>query len=340
MKKKTKMILAALSLTAMSCSDEPKMDVVCWGDSLTAPSHYTWKRYIYSTLTGKTDYPTHLQEELGSAYNVINCGVGGENTLTIMARQGAAPMKLAHDVTVYNDKERKYPMIIGNSDIPTFISSWDNKTTVTPLVQFGYEEDSPAKVNPCIIKGREYELTSDSKLWIENGKYKAQYNYFIKDSSPVDSTFTIKNGTVIETAAMHNLRKKYANIFFIGQNGGFKDVADLTAQLKAMVSYSRSSRFIIVSFHKPNGIINSPKRMTEMEDSLHDAFGKHYINLRKYLMQHGLQEAGISPTPTDKDSIARGAVPPSLLKDGVHFTAKGYTVVAKVIAQRFKELGY
>lgn len=80
--------------------------------------------------------------------------------------------------------------------------------------------------------------------------------------------------------------------------------------------------------------------MTEMEDSLHDVFGKHYINLRKYLMQHGLQEAGITPTSTDKDSIARGAVPPSLLKDRVHFTAKGYTVVAKVIAQRFKELGY
>ena len=176
------MILAALPLMAMSCSDEPKMDVVCWGDSLTAPSHTTLKSYVGAKLKGRTDYPTQLQEELGSAYNIINCGVGGENTLTIMARQGAAPMKLAHDVTVYNDKERKYPMIIGNSDIPTFISSWDKKTTVTPLVQFGYEESSPAKVNPCMIKGREYELVSDSKLWLENGNIK--HNIIILSKIP------------------------------------------------------------------------------------------------------------------------------------------------------------
>jgi len=339
MNKKVKLILAVLPLLAVGCSDDKKSEIVCWGDSLTAPSHYGWKRSIYATIIGRTDYPAILQDELGDSYDVINCGVGGENTLTIMARQGAAPMMLAHDITIYNDDERKYPMTIGNRDVPAFISTWDDSTKVTPLIQFGYEEDSPAKVNPCIIGGRKYELSADSKFWIEH-KYVFQYNYYIKDKSPIDSTFTIKAGTKVETAAMRQLRNKYAYVFFVGQNGDFNDVADLTRQLKAMVKYSNSSRYIVVSFHKPNRIINSPKRMKEMEDSLHTAFGRHFINLRQHLIRHGLQEADITPTAIDKDSIARGAVPPSLLNDAVHFNAKGYKVLAQLIAKRFKELGY
>lgn len=338
MKKKTFLFLLSLLLMT-GCSDEQKLEVVCWGDSLTAPSHYTWKRTLHSILTGKTDYPTTLQNELGNGYKIINCGVGGENTLTIMARQGAAPMKLAHDVTIYNDDKRKFPMMIGNQNIPTFISTWDNTTQVTPLVQLGYEEDSPAKVNPCRIDGREYELSSESKIWIEKN-YVSQYNYFISDKNPIDSTFTIKAGAKVETAAMSHLRNKYANVFFMGQNGGFKDVADLIAQLTAMIKYSKSDKYIIISFHKPNHVINSPERMSEMEDSLQVAFGKHYINLRKYLIKNGLKEANITPTETDKDSIADGAVPPSLLEDRVHFNSKGYKVLGKLVAKRFKALGY
>lgn len=338
MKKKIILFFLPLLLT-VGCSDERELKVVCWGDSLTAPSHFGWKRALYALVTGRTDYPTTLQDELGDDYEIINCGVGGENTLTIMARQGAAPMKLAHDVTIYNDSERKFPMMIGNKDIPTFISTWDDSTRVTPLLQFGYEEDSPAKINPCRIGGREYELSSDSKIWMENN-YISQYNYFINDKAPIDSTFTIKAGTMIETAAMKHLRNQYANIFFMGQNGGFKNVADLIAQLKAMIRYSKSDRYIIVSFHKPNHVIDSPKRMSEMEDSLQAAFGKHYINLRQHLIKHGLQEAGITPTEVDKDSIANGAVPPSLLNDRVHFNAKGYKLLGKLIAKKFKALGY
>lgn len=329
-----------LPLVMAGCSDEPKHEVVCWGDSLTAPSRQTWKGCLYSIVTGRTDYPRILQEYLGSDYEVINCGVGGENTLTIMARQGSAPMKLSHDITIYNDDERKYLMFIGNKNIPTFISTWDDSTAVTPFLQCGYDEDSPARVNPCAIGGRQYELSSEARNWKENG-YVFQYNYYIKDKSPIDSTFTINAGTIIETAAMRNLRGKYANIFFVGQNGGFRNVADLIAQLKAMIKYSKSPKYIVISFHKPNSVINSPKRMAEMEDSLQTAFGKHFINLRQHLISRGLQEADIIPTVTDNDSIARGAVPPSLLvKDGIHFNADGYNVIAKAVHKRFKALGY
>lgn len=115
--------------TLVSCSDDKeKKTVVCWGDSLTA-SHTNVggngiKQFLKETFMGDDSYPGVLQDLLGDGYDVINCGVGGENTLTFMARQGAYPMLLAHDVVLFNDGERKFDTFIGNNDIPTFISSY------------------------------------------------------------------------------------------------------------------------------------------------------------------------------------------------------------------------
>jgi hypothetical protein len=139
---------------------------------------------------------------------------------------------------------------------------------------------------------------------------------------------------------MRNLRNKYANVFFIGQNGGFEDTTDLIRQLKAMISYSKSQRYIVISFHKPNHVMKTIPRMKEMEDSLCQSFGKHYINLREYMVTNGLADAGLVPTQKDKDSIAKGQVPPQLMIDGTHFTTLGYKEIATLVYLKMKELGY
>lgn len=87
-----------------SCQKEKKKVIVCWGDSLTAPHRETLKQKIHGIFVEDHDYPSVLQKILGDDYEVINCGVGGENTLTIMGRQGAYPFILAHDVTI-NSKD-------------------------------------------------------------------------------------------------------------------------------------------------------------------------------------------------------------------------------------------
>lgn len=103
------------------------------------------KQLLKETFMGDESYPGVLQDLLGDDYDVVNCGVGGENTLTIMARQGAYPMLLAHDVVLFNDGERKFDTFIGNNDIPTFISSYDHKSEVFPLLQGGFKEDACAR---------------------------------------------------------------------------------------------------------------------------------------------------------------------------------------------------
>lgn len=324
----------------VSCTKEEKKEIVCWGDSLTSPHNGKgFKGKVKRIVKGAEAYPEHLQEMLGDDYEIINGGVGGESTLTIMARQGAYPMKLAHDVVIFKSDEANYNTFVGNNDVDAFLSTYNAKR-VTPLLQGGWDEDSPAQVNPCTINGKPFHLSSEAKFWREEGKYKFEYNYYIDADDEWAATDTLKSGSIVETYAMKNLRQKYANVFFIGQNGGFDDVADLIKQLKAMIAYSKSGRYIVISFHNPNRAMGTISRMKEMEDSLSQCFGKHFINLRKYMVTRGLADAGLQPTQADRDSIAKGKVPPRLMTDGTHFTSTGYNEIAKLVFGKMKELGY
>ena len=320
-----------------SCDDHPKKTIVCWGDSLTAPPGSGIKGTVKKLIKGDNSYPSYLEGLLSDEYEIINCGVGGENTLTIAARQGSIPMFLAHDVILFPDRQEKF---IGNEDIRGFLSTWDS-TSVTPLLQCGWDENSPAHINPCIIQNIPLNIKSeDISRNLENDGNHFKWNYFIEGLKEAETYDTIKAGSIVYTEASKSLRSPYANIFFIGQNGGFKDAADLIAQLKKMITYGQTDKYIVISFHKPNRPIPTIKRMQEMEDSLHNEFGKHYINLRKYMVAKGIQAAGLKPTEIDNDSISHGQVPPQLLKDGVHFTSKGYELIAKLVQKKFTELGY
>ena len=240
-------------------------------------------------IKGDDSYPGVLQDLLRESYDVVNCGVGGESTLTIMARQGSYPMLLAHDVVLFNDKERKFDTFIGNNDIPTFISSYDHKSEVFPLLQGGFKEDACARVNPVVIDGKTIMLESQTKFWQNpNKKFEFEFNYFLTPKQKIEKTDTLRKGSIIITLAMRQLRGVWCNVIFIGQNGGFKNTADLIRQVKAMINYSRCKHYVVVSFHKPNKVIPTPKRMCEMEDSLQHAFGDNFINLRQHMVKRGL----------------------------------------------------
>lgn len=155
-----------------------------------------------------------------------------------------------------------------------------------------------------------------------------------------DKQIVLKKGSRIQTYAMSHLRKAYCNIIFMGENGGFKDVKDLICQIKSMIAYSKSDRYIVIGFHKYNNVISTHKRMVEMEDSLSTAFGSHYLCIRRHLVKNGLKESGMTATKADLDSMRKGVVPPQLLVDGLHFTSKGYDIIGKLVAMKMKKLGY
>ena len=58
------------------------------------------------------------------------------------------------------------------------------------------------------------------------------------------------------------------------------------------------------------------------------------------MVKQGLSDAGLEPTQEDKDSMAKGQVPPQMMTDGCHFTTKGYEEIAKLVFEKMKELNY
>ena len=327
---RTALLTATLLVFALatSCSDDEKRTVVCWGDSLTAPhnSNVTIATIKELLFNHSLAYPEHMARDWADDYEIVNAGVGGENTLTIMARQGVYPMKVSKDVSFKTNADGKRYAIFPCKELK---SSYDERN-VYPLMQYGYDISSPAMINPCHIDGKEYELSiSEDKK-----------SYILKPSDDSDCHDVIRSGSIIETYASRHLRNCYAYIYFMGQNTGFKSVKELISQYKAMIDYGGSNRYVIIGYHKPNTSTPTIKRMIEMEDSMRSAFSNHYINLREYMVNRGISDAGLVATTEDTDSMSLGKVPPQLMEDGTHFTNDGYKLISNLIKDKFKELGY
>lgn len=333
---KTKYCLPILCLAGvilLSCSDKEKKTIVCWGDSLTSEL----KVFIERGMIDKwrygdsldLSYPGYLVETLDNEYEVINCGAWGENTLTIAGRQGSIPMFISSDV-VFEEGEGE--VAIKNEAL---CSSWDS-SLVYPLVHSGWEVGGAHHVNPCNIQDE--EMIIKSKHSAKAGT--VTYSYSIKRLGDTSKRTVIKKGSHIIPEAARNLRNPYMNIFFLGYNGSYNSISEYIAQMKRMIDYGKSERYIVISFHRPNHFFKNVKEMKVMEDSLAQTFKSHFINLRSYMNAEGLKVAGLTATKEDLDSIKKGMVPPQLMCDGLHFNAYGNMVIANLVKSKMKELQY
>lgn len=68
--------------------------------------------------------------------------------------------------------------------------------------------------------------------------------------------------------------------------------------------------------------------------------GGNYWNVRRYLIEDGLADAGITPTADDLAKIAADAPPPSLMSDSVHFNAIAYNLIANRLYEIISSKGW
>lgn len=289
-----------------------KVIVSCWGDSLTrgvgVGSSYSkaFPYVLYGLLDGR---------------KVINCGVGGENTINIASRQGGLP-NIVKPFTIpadTNKVEIELTNIYGDS--------------AGILLQGGSALDPitgkyvmTAQINPCSINGVEGTLT------YENGKY-----YFSRSEN--GESVIVSRPTTLITYAMKSMRDNI-NIIWLGTNGGFSTSSELIEYIDAMIDYMTpiNKKYIVFGIHHLVSTVTETFEMIEKNMTLH--FGRHYINQRKYMLEYGLSDAGITPTVEDTTAISQGKIPPSLLYDDVHYNDKGYNIIATLASERGKELGY
>lgn len=291
-----------------------KETVNCWGDSLT--------RGVGVGESYSKAYPYVLYNLLDNR-EVINCGVGGENAISIVSRQGGLPnIVKPFTIPASTDKvEIELTNIYGYS--------------AGILLQGGSALDPitnhyvmTAQINPCTIKEIEGTLTYENK------------KYFFSRSENGESVI-VSRPLPLVTHAMSTMRDNI-NIIWIGTNGGFTTSDELISYIEDMINYMRpiNKKYIVLGLHYLVNTVTETFEVIEKNMTLH--FGRHYINQRKYMLEYGLSDAGITPTVEDNNAISQGNIPPSLLAtdDTVHYNDKGYNIIANLVYKRGQELGY
>ncbi len=296
-------LISALTdrVTAIEAGVTIKKTIVCNGDSLTVAS-----------------YPSKLQTLLGSTnYTVVNRGVGGENSLSIAARQGGIPMYISN-VAIPADTT---PVVLGNLASSGIKSLFDN-TDVKPLLQGG-----STHVNNCYVCGIECILKWTGASYNDaNGTYTLE-----RVTAGAARTTTAKE--IVYTSTMRQYRDAHCHVIFIGQNGGWSSTpATLVAQVQKMIDFLKYKNYIVIATH-------GTSTTTEVDTAMRTAFGAAFINLREYTSKYGIYDAGLTPTQADLDAMAVGNCPPQLLADSIHFTDTGYQLLANQVYLKMIELG-
>lgn len=250
---------------------------------------------------------------LGESWVVKNMGVGGENTLTIGARQGGIPMYIKESIIIPKDGSK--------IEIPTGLYSSYNDKNIFPLLQ------GSAGINPCFIEEIECELSRKSD------------KYFINRIKPSSVNYITKEKSIIQTS-LSKQTKGIATIF-IGQNGGYDSPKDLLNQIDLFVKHKGDKNVIIITSHG-NGIPETIKPIREK-------YTDKLIDLKKYMSSQAIYDAikfgllpknGNYPTSEDLERMKNDYTPTTLLKDGIHFNSIGYELLGRLRYEKGKELGY
>lgn len=294
--------------------DEYLPGIVCWGDSLTAGAGgkgvtypQTLETLIRENLLDKNHCDT-------GAVQVINMGVGGEDTRTILGRNGAVPFTVKDSFVI---------------------------PAGTEPVEFQIEEGYPFRQGFAGI-----ESVKIDGIWgtvsIEQESYTAvEYKYYFTRNKAGQER-EVPAGTEIVSSGSLRYRD-YLTVVFIGENGGYADSADLIEQQKAIIRHQRANgdRFIIVGSHT-----GTAEERAELEAAMEAEYGDQYINLREYMSSYGIDDVNkklgvaMEATESDKQMIKQGMTPESLLSDTVHFNQYGYELIGYLIYDRMDELGY
>lgn len=318
---------------ALSVIADKLPGIVCWGDSLTSGPGGNAMSYplalgnrVTQEITNTYDPLVSLSDEAKAlvaaddykiSVPVVNMGVGGETTYTILARNGAIPFVTASAITIP----------AGKTPVSISLRSQDGHQ-VDPLLQG--------------TAGMEYVTISGVRGVITN---TSGYKF---TRSEAGDRVSVPAGTEVVTAGSENYRD-YATVIYIGQNNNrygtstnYKstdyDYADLVRQQRAIIDHqtANNDKFVIVGLH-----MAEPRYRTALENYMQAEYGDKFLNLRKYLCTSSMDDAGLTPTQNDIWRMQAGYAPLSLMTgDLLHFNSKGYELIGNLVYDKMEQLGY
>lgn len=309
--------------------------IVCWGDSLTygacesCMQPHPYANRIKTLVSQNVFGGAMVDGKRIFCPPVVNMGVGGETTATIIGRNGAIPFVVSKDFVI-----SKYI-----SAVPIEFTSEEGRK-VAPLLQ----DDGSRGLNNVVINGVEGRIETGA-FWIEpDPKYTFRR---LTEGEEV----LVKKGTKIITSA-NSKYLDYVAVIFIGTNGGWEDENGvrnpdvLVSQINKLIDHQTTNkdRYLVVGLHTEN---KSERAL--LEKTMQESFGEKYFNLREYFssMDGVFKDYNLEPTNEDIELMKEGKTPYRFLKmtidgeeDATHFLAYAYDIIGDQIYKRLDNLGY
>ena len=276
--------------------------VVCWGDSITEGMG----------MSATAHYPAVLQKAL-LYYKVVNMGVGGETTYTILARANAIDYSVLEDITF--------------SEGQASVTLENNKLFVA---------DDGGEIK---FKGKPRDLTGQVKVIIGDTTFVMGYmqvgtTYGVGQvtltRSDTKSALTLKKGTKAKFDYSEYFGDVYCNISLMGANDKGLPADTLINQYKKIAHTAEKNLYIV------------PYYNTDYSAEFNNAFGKEAVEVRKYFQTDAVTEYGITINQKDKDCLQQNGIPAQFCYNNLpmdcHLNEKGYEVLAKRLYLRGVEL--
>ena len=248
-----------------------------------------------------TTYPEILQQLIGNSVTVTNLGVGGENSSNIAMRQGG--------ISIY----------VNAFTIPASTDRVEINITSENNSYIAFAQQGTSGLNPCYINDIEGNITYDSST----RKY-----YFARTS--IGNEISVNANTQVITNGM---KSNKGDILVIWAGTNDTNIENTIMNIDEMLKYNDSNKYIIIGLTYKNNVLN-------VNQTLQDRYGEHFLDIRKYILQNGLSDAGITATEQDEIDINNGEIPSSLRYDNVHLNAEGYTIVGEQVYNKLISLGY
>lgn len=286
-----------------------------WGDSQTAGTGGG------NGISPKALMKSYFIQTQQNEFKVNSLAAGGEFANTIACRAGAIRFMVQPGVTIPASGS---VVITANKLLDEFGNYINIRTTTSN------------NINPVTIAGIEGTITSNSASNL------ADYQFtFTRASAGQEVTIT-QPTPMITNSSKENCN--HISIIMMGQNQDktadndpIQATEDLIQLYKAMVEKNGNDRYLII------GLTTKDKQ--ELNKALHHYFGRHFIDLRNYLIQYGLnyrkiEEPSFEPTSQDEEDINQDNVPHSLLSDETHGNDWWYKIRNKLEIERGREFGW
>ena len=321
----------------MDTVEEYLPGIVCWGDSLTAGSSgnvsypSVLQKYIDTYMCDIYDFASTLEDATGYSRQdwtqftvsipVVNMGSGKENSATVLGRSGAVPFVISKNFVIPADTE----------SVLIDFRSPDNKV-VSPLTA------GNAGMNPVTIAGVEGTITleTNKQTWVQS--------YYFTRTEPGEEV-SVEKGEEIITANT-DAYKDYLHIVWLGTYDQINNPAQLVSDTKALLARQAKNpdRYLVLGPCTIRGswVSADVTAMDAIDSAMQQAFGNHYVNVRKYLRSDGLTDAGITPSKEEKNIIQTGQMPPNFRSnDGsANLNGTAYKLIGKLVYDRMESLGY